>query len=194
MADANRLMALSMVPPLAEEVASQIEAGSAGGVESVNGQTGAVVLDASDVGALPDTYSAPVVSVNGDTGAVVLAAADVGAATAAQGSLADTAVQPGDLSAVATSGAYADLTGTPTLGDLAALNTVAAAQIDSNAVTNVKVAAAAAIARSKLAATGVAAVASADAADSGDWTADGAAVVALLNECKAQLNALIAAA
>jgi hypothetical protein len=57
-----------------------------------------------------------VVSVNGDTGAVVLTAADVGAATSAQGALADTAVQPGDLAAVATSGAYADLTGTPAAG------------------------------------------------------------------------------
>jgi hypothetical protein len=39
---------------------------------------------------------APVDSVNGQTGAVVLTAADVGAATSAQGSLADSAVQPGD--------------------------------------------------------------------------------------------------
>lgn len=41
-------------------------------VESVNGQTGTVVLDASDVGALPDTYAAPVDSVNGQTGTVVV--------------------------------------------------------------------------------------------------------------------------
>lgn len=40
-------------------------------------------------------------------------AVDVGAATAAQGATADTAVQPGDLATVATSGAYGDLTGTP---------------------------------------------------------------------------------
>lgn len=53
---------------------------SAGGaVDSVNGQTGTVVLDANDVGALPDTYTAPVSSVNGNTGAVVLSAANVGA-------------------------------------------------------------------------------------------------------------------
>ena len=43
-------------------------------VQSVNGQTGAVVLDAEDVGALPDTYTAPVTSVNGMTGAVVIQA------------------------------------------------------------------------------------------------------------------------
>ena len=48
-------------------------------VDSVNGQTGTVVLDASDVGALPDTYTAPVDSVNGQAGAVVLNASDVGA-------------------------------------------------------------------------------------------------------------------
>lgn len=53
---------------------------SAGGaVDSVNGQTGVVVLDAGDVGALPDTYTAPVSSVNGLTGSVVLSAANVGA-------------------------------------------------------------------------------------------------------------------
>lgn len=40
-------------------------------------------------------------------------------ATAAQGTAADSAVQPGDLSAVATSGAYSDLTGTPSLAAVA---------------------------------------------------------------------------
>jgi hypothetical protein len=41
-------------------------------------------------------------------------------ATAAQGALADSATQPGDLAAVATSGAYADLSGLPALGTAAA--------------------------------------------------------------------------
>ena len=50
-----------------------------GAVDSVNGQTGTVVLDADDVGALPDTYVAPVTSVNTKTGAVTLTASDVGA-------------------------------------------------------------------------------------------------------------------
>lgn len=60
-------------------------------------------------------------TVNGDAGPdVVLDAADVGAATTAQGGKADSAVQPGDLSTVATSGAYGDLTGKPTLGTAAA--------------------------------------------------------------------------
>jgi hypothetical protein len=40
---------------------------------------------------------AAVQSVNGQTGEVTLAAADVGAATTAQGTLADSAVQPADL-------------------------------------------------------------------------------------------------
>jgi hypothetical protein len=58
-----------------------------GAVESVNGQTGDVVLDAADVGAYPDSNpsnyisasGAPVQSVNGETGTVVLDATDVGA-------------------------------------------------------------------------------------------------------------------
>lgn len=73
----------------------QFQGGGGGAVESVNGQTGVVVLDASDVGALPDdtqipsktsdltndsgfvtaqqaAASAPVQSVNGQTGAVTI--------------------------------------------------------------------------------------------------------------------------
>lgn len=54
-----------------------------GAVVSVNGnlpdQNGNVALTASDVGALPNSYQAPVTSVNGATGAVDLGAADVGA-------------------------------------------------------------------------------------------------------------------
>jgi hypothetical protein len=43
-------------------------------------------------------------------------------ATAAQGALADSATQPGDLATVATTGVYADLSGLPTLGTASALN------------------------------------------------------------------------
>ncbi len=58
-----------------------------GGVTSVNGEAGAVVLDALDVGAYPNSNpsnyisasGAPVQSVNTQTGDVVLDAADVGA-------------------------------------------------------------------------------------------------------------------
>lgn len=78
-----------------------LDLASAAPVSSVNGQTGAVVLDASDVGALPGTTTipsdtsdltntagfvdaagaaaaAPVQSVSGRTGAVVLGKSDVG--------------------------------------------------------------------------------------------------------------------
>lgn len=58
-------------------------------------------------------------SVNGQTGAVVLDAADVGAATSAQGVLADSATQPGDLATVATSGSYTDLSNQPAIPDSA---------------------------------------------------------------------------
>ena len=81
--------------------------GSGGsGVDSVNGMTGDVVLNAADVGALPNTTtipsktsqltndsgfitseSAPVKSVNGKTGDVVLTATDVGALPTSGGTL-----------------------------------------------------------------------------------------------------------
>lgn len=41
-------------------------------VASINEKTGAVVLTAEDVGALPNTYEAPVTSVNGQTGDVTI--------------------------------------------------------------------------------------------------------------------------
>lgn len=56
MADARRMAELGMPTELAKEVANQINNMSAA-VASVNGQTGTVVLDANDVGAVevPDT-------------------------------------------------------------------------------------------------------------------------------------------
>jgi hypothetical protein len=52
----------------------------------------------------------------GGTGqATALTPADLGAATAAQGATADTAVQPGDLATVATTGSYTDLTDQPSI-------------------------------------------------------------------------------
>lgn len=63
-------------------------------VQSVNGQTGAVVLDASDVGALPDTYVAPVQSVNGQTGDVVTAEySAVSSSTVSVASSTDTVIK-----------------------------------------------------------------------------------------------------
>lgn len=64
------------------------------GVQSVNGKTGVVILDADD---LDDTST---------TNKFV---------TAAEKSDIASAIQPGDLATVATTGAYSDLTGTPTI-------------------------------------------------------------------------------
>lgn len=60
-----------------------IDLPSVAGVSSVNGvgpdSLGNVTLNASDVNAMPDSYSAPVSSVNNKTGAVSLTSFDVGA-------------------------------------------------------------------------------------------------------------------
>ncbi|MFJ9208280.1 phage tail protein [Streptomyces sp. NPDC102264] len=70
---------------------TQLPTGNGAAVASVNGRTGAVVLEAADVGALTQAAAdtrylgiaaAPVTSVNGRTGAISLAAADVAAAAA----------------------------------------------------------------------------------------------------------------
>lgn len=102
---------------------SQIVAGTNVTI-SPTGGTGVVTINATGGG------SGAVSSVNGQTGAVVLGYADVGAASAAQGTLASTAVQPGSLATVATTGAYSDLTGKPT---------IPAAQVNSdwNAVSGI---------------------------------------------------------
>lgn len=95
-----------------------LPAGGGGAVDSVNGQTGTVVLDAAAVGAPPTTRQ--VTAGTGLTGGGTLAAdRSIALSTASITSLgkADTAVQPGGLAAVATSGAYADLTGKPSIPD-----------------------------------------------------------------------------
>ena len=94
-----------------------------GAVDSVNGEVGAVVLDAADVGADPAGTAAGLV------GALVIPDSpdDIGAATAAQGAKADTAVQPDALTA-AVSG-KSDKSGTPkSLADFGVLPTNTAAQ------------------------------------------------------------------
>lgn len=60
-----------------QEVGDSFQLLQGGSVTSVNGKVGAVVLTAEDVGALPDTYEAPVTSVNTQTGDVVLDAGDI---------------------------------------------------------------------------------------------------------------------
>lgn len=91
------------------------EQGGGGAVSSVNGQTGAVVLTASDVGALPDTYAAPVDSVNGQTGAVVLDAGDVGA-------LPDTTVIPSDTSDLTNTAGFVDAAGAAAAAPVQSVN------------------------------------------------------------------------
>lgn len=119
-----------------------VSAEGGGAVSSVNGQTGAVTLDAADVGADPAGAADAVTLASLDGvaaddprltdartptahaathaagGSDPITPESIGAATSAQGVLADSAVQPGDLAAVATSGAYGDLTGTPSIPDV----------------------------------------------------------------------------
>lgn len=83
---------------------------------AIVGSTDTVWIWDTDTNAWKDSdQKGQVASVNGQTGTVVLTASDVGAATAAQGAKADTAVQPADLATVATTGDYDDLTNKPTI-------------------------------------------------------------------------------
>ena len=91
------------------------EQGAGGSVTSVNGMQGAVVLTAADVGALPDTYAAPVDSVNGQTGAVVLDAGDVGA-------LPDTTVIPSDTSDLTNGAGYVTAAGAAAAAPVQSVN------------------------------------------------------------------------
>ena len=91
------------------------EQGAGGSVTSVNGMQGAVVLTAADVGALPDTYAAPVDSVNGQTGAVVLDAGDVGA-------LPDTTVIPTDTSDLTNTAGFVDAAGAAAAAPVQSVN------------------------------------------------------------------------
>ena len=74
MANVRRLTELGMAPELAKEVAAQIAAGP-GPVASVNGQTGTVVLDAEDVGAVASPDEPPAYSTTGSNLAAALVAA-----------------------------------------------------------------------------------------------------------------------
>ena len=71
----------------------------AGSVNSVNGKTGDVVLTASDVGALPSSYQAPVTSVNGMTGDVVIQAGG-GAVDSVNGQTGDVVLDAEDVGAL----------------------------------------------------------------------------------------------
>ena len=95
--------------------ATTIHVGASTSVLKLEGSGARPAYNNDSVALLSDIAGVGVSSVNGQTGTVVLTASDVGAATTAQGAKADTAVQPGDLATVATTGAYSDLSGTPTI-------------------------------------------------------------------------------
>ena len=110
------------------------EGGSGGLVDSVNGQIGTVILDAEDVGAATTSHSHTINDVAG-----LLASLDgkqpAGSyATGAQGLLANSAVQPGDLSTVATSGSYSDLSDKPTIPNPTDFATAAQGSLADSAV------------------------------------------------------------
>lgn len=80
----------------------------AGSVNSVNGKTGDVVLTASDVGALPSSYQAPVTSVNGMTGDVVISSG--GAVDSVNGQTGDVVLTAADVGALPSSTVIPDST------------------------------------------------------------------------------------
>lgn len=97
-----------------EWVRLDVQPGGSGGgaVDSVNGKTGVVILDASDVGALPDTTVIPTATSDlvNDSGFITgINSSDVTSA------LGYTPVDPSDLSTVATTGNYNDLSNKPTI-------------------------------------------------------------------------------
>jgi hypothetical protein len=89
----------------AEWLESLAAGGGGGAVDSVNAQTGVVVLDAADVGARPDTYVPTWSEVTGKPSTFTPSAH-----THAAGEVTG-------LATVATTGSYADLTGKPSIPD-----------------------------------------------------------------------------
>ena len=81
---------------------------ASGAVSSVNGKTGAVVLTASDVGALPSSYQAPVTSVNGMTGDVVISGG--GAVDSVNGKTGEVVLTAADVGALPSSTVIPDST------------------------------------------------------------------------------------
>ena len=98
--------------------------GGGGAVDSVNGQTGVVVLGAADVGADPSGTAAAAVTAHEAssdphpqyaTPVEAAAAAPVQSVAGKVGAVTITSADVSGLSAVATTGAYADLGGKPTI-------------------------------------------------------------------------------
>ena len=78
----------------------------------------------TDTSTIDLTYSDATPSITADVKAGSIGIASLSTGVNASLALADTSTQPGDLATVATTGIYNDLIGKPTLGTLAALNTV----------------------------------------------------------------------
>ncbi|MDX5401064.1 MAG: hypothetical protein LPK02_01730, partial [Rhodobacterales bacterium] len=117
---------LSQVQDLRDEVIAAAEAVSGGTNGGTGGTSDYTQLTNVPTAFPPEAHTHSVSDISDFPTLGTAAAQNVGAfATAAQGGRADSAVQPGDLAAVATSGAYADLTGRPTLGTAAAQNVTA---------------------------------------------------------------------
>lgn len=90
--------------------------GGSGAVESVNGQTGAVVLNASDVGALPSTTNIPTKTsdLQNDSGFLTSVPSEYVTESELQTAISGKA-NTADLATVATSGSYNDLSNKPTI-------------------------------------------------------------------------------
>lgn len=139
----------SFAPSAHTHTASEVtdfgaEAAAAAPVQSVAGKTGAVALAVADVsGAVADTdarlsdartptaHTHTLADITDAGTAAGSATTDF--ATAAQGALADSSVQPGDLAAIATTGSYADLSNVPATFPPAAHTHVAADVTDFSA-------------------------------------------------------------
>lgn len=140
-ADAGALYTATNVEDALAEVKQVADAAGGGGVtlEQVQDDLGTTSLVAGT--SLTKTY-------DDVAGTITLDVDSADFATAAQGALADSATQPADLATVATTGAYADLTGKPVLGTAAAEDTTAfdaagsaaAAQTAANTYTDGEVA------------------------------------------------------
>lgn len=112
--------------------------GSGGSVDSVNGKTGTVVLDAEDVGALPNTTTIPsaLSQLSDDSTHRTVTDTQKNTWDAKQAAISDlstirtgaaagaTAVQPGSLATVATSGSYNDLSNKPSIPSAVTESTV----------------------------------------------------------------------
>ena len=116
----------------------EISGGGGGAVSSVNGKTGTVVLSASDVGALPSSTTVPtqLSQLTADSTHRTVTDTEKSTWNGKQSAISDlstirsgasagaTAVQPGSLASVATSGSYNDLSNKPSIPSAVTESTV----------------------------------------------------------------------